>query len=137
MSFGDRVDAQSRESLSLPFNMDAWMPESIALMKLRGFVQDYGGEVLESTQRLVRVRLHKARGGGGSGAWFSFSRRASGPVELELQLHCTDPKQPNKLSIHVMFHPSHPSLLGDKAWRERCADIFIDLRGYLMGGSVT
>jgi len=137
MSFNDRTDAPARESLALPFNMDAWMPESIALMKLRGFVQDYGGEVLESTLRLVRVRLHRARGFGGSGAWFSFSRRSSGPVELELQLHCTDPERPNKLSIHVLFHPSHPSLLGDKPWRDRCADIFIDLRGYLMGGVVT
>ena len=137
MSFNDRTDGQGRESPSLPFSMDAWMPELIALMKLRGFVQDYGGEVLESTQRLVRVRLHRARGCAGSGAWFSFSRRSSGPVELELQLHSTDPKQPNKLSIHVLFHPSHPSLLGDKPWRERCADIFIDLRGYLMGGVVT
>ena len=130
-------DPQTRESLALPFKMDAWMPETIALMKLRGFVQDYGGEVLESTSRLVRVLLHRARGGGGSGAWFSFSRRSSGPVELELQLHCHDLKQPNKLSIHVLFHPSHPSLLGDKQWRDRCADIFIDLRAYLMGGNVT
>jgi len=136
LSYNGR-DGQTRESLALPFKMDAWMPESIALMKLRGFVQDYGGEVLESTQRLVRVLLHKARGGGGSGAWFSFSRRATGPVELELQLHCHDPKQPNKLSIHVLFHPSHPSLTGDKQWRDRCADIFIDLRAYLMGGNVT
>ena len=128
---------QSRESLALPFKMDAWMPESIALMKLRGFVQDYGGEVLESTARLVRVLLHRARGGGGSGTWFSFSKRSAGPVELELQLHCHDPKQPNKLSIHVLFHPSHPTLLADKPWRDRCADIFIDLRAYLMGGNVT
>ena len=58
-------------------------------------------------------------------------------MELELQLHCHDLKQPNKLSIHVLFHPSHPSLLGDKQWRDRCADIFIDLRAYLMGGNVT
>ncbi len=137
MSFNDRTDAQTRELLALPFSMDAWMPESIALMKLRGFVQDYGGEVLVSTPRLVRVRLHRARGGGGSGTWFSFSRRSAGPVDLELQLHCPDLKQPNKLSIHVLFYPSHPSLLGDKLWRERCADIFIDLRAYLMGGNVT
>ena len=128
---------ETRESLALPFSMEAWMPESIALMKLRGFVQDYGGEVLESTPRLVRVLLHRARGGGGTGTWFSFSRRSTGPIELELQLHCPDPKQPNKLSIHVLFHPSHPSLLGDKQWRDRCADIFIDLRAYLMGGNVT
>ncbi len=135
-SFHARPEAEARRSLALPFNMDAWMPGSIALMKLRGFVQDYGGEVLESSTRLVRVRLHRARGGD-TGAWFRFSRRSAGPVELELQLHCPDPKQPNKLSIHVLFHPSHAWLLGDKPWRERCADIFIDLRAYLMGGNMT
>jgi serine/threonine-protein kinase len=130
-------DRANRNVVALPFSMEAWMPDTIAMMKLKGFVQDNGGEVLEGTPRLVRVRLHKARQGNVSGSWFSFSRRASGPVDLELQLHRIDPAQPNKLSIHVLFKPSHPNLLGDKEWRNRCSDIFIELRGYLMGGTVT
>jgi eukaryotic-like serine/threonine-protein kinase len=33
-----------------------------------------------------------------------------------------------------VYHPSHPSLLADPAWRERCTTLFVQLRGYLMGG---
>ena len=127
----------NRDVVALPFSMEAWMPDTIAMIKLKGFVQDNGGEVLEGTPRLVRVRLHKAKQGNMSGSWFSFNRRGSGPVDLELQLHRIDPTQPNKLSIHVLFRPSHPNLLGDKSWRDRCSDIFIELRSYLMGGTVT
>ena len=130
-------DRGNRDVVALPFSMEAWMPDTIAMIKLKGFVQDNGGEVLEGTPRLVRVRLHKAKQGNMSGSWFSFNRRGSGPIDLELQLHRIDPSQPNKLSIHVLFRPSHPNLLGDKDWRNRCSDIFIELRGYLMGGTIT
>jgi serine/threonine protein kinase len=37
--------------------MEAWMPETIAAFKLRGFVHDFGGEVLESVPGKIRVRL--------------------------------------------------------------------------------
>src|SRR5439155_13291883 len=36
---------------------EAWMPEQIAAMKLRGFVEAVGGEVLESAPGMIRVRL--------------------------------------------------------------------------------
>ena len=42
--------------------LDAWMPEKIALHKLRGFVHDVGGQIVESVPGLIRVRL----GGRGS-----------------------------------------------------------------------
>jgi serine/threonine-protein kinase len=110
---------------ALPFKMDAWMPETIALMKLRGFVQDCGGVVLLSVPGKVRVKVGKAN-------WFG--RRATGPVEVELLLTKPNPNRPNHLHIHVLFHPSHASLLADKAWRDRCGNMFVELRAYLMGG---
>jgi eukaryotic-like serine/threonine-protein kinase len=109
----------------LPFRMEAWMPESIALMKLKGYVQDCDGAVLESSPGLVRVRMGKAH-------WFG--RKANGPIEVHLQFTNPDPKRPNQLLIHVVCHPSHPSLLADPVWRERCSTLFIQLRSYLMGG---
>jgi serine/threonine protein kinase len=109
----------------LPFRMEAWMPESIAMMKLKGYVQDCDGAVLESTPGLVRVRVGKAQ-------WFG--RKANGPIEVQLQFTTPDPKRPNQLLIHVVCHPSHPSLLADPVWRERCSTLFIQLRSYLMGG---
>ena len=109
----------------LPFRMEAWMPESIAMMKLKGYVQDCDGAVLESTPGKVRVRVGKAQ-------WFG--RKANGPIEVQLQFTTPDAKRPNQLLIHVVCHPSHPSLLADPVWRERCSTLFIQLRSYLMGG---
>ena len=117
-----------REAAMLPFQMEAWMPESIAIVKLRGFVHDAGGEVVESLPGLIRVRL---KGGGSS--WFGLRR--AGAIDVELHLTNADPSQPNKLIVHVYFRPSHASLLADQAWQQRCTDIFIQIRSYLMGRS--
>ena len=116
----------------LPFHMDAWMPEVIALQKLRGFVHDCGGEVLESLPGLIRVRLAKNRTPSAM-SWLGFGKRANGPVDVELHLHRSDPKNANKLTIRVLFRPSHASLLADEAWRARCGRTFVELRAYLMG----
>ena len=120
----------ARDDRVLPFQMDAWMPESIALMKLRGYVHDSGGEVVESVPGLVRVRLARTANSGG---WL-FGRRSTGPLDVELHLHRIDPKQANKLSLRILFRPSHPSLLTDGHWKGRCEKAFVELRSYLMGG---
>jgi serine/threonine-protein kinase len=122
----------TRELSALPFHMEAWMPEVIAIRKLRGFVHDCGGEVLESLPGLIRVRLGKTRTPTSTMSWLGFGRR-SGPIDVELHLHRIDPRQENKLTIHVLFRPSHTSLLGDEKWRDRCSKIFVELRAYLMG----
>jgi serine/threonine-protein kinase len=122
----------ARELSALPFHMEAWMPEVIAIRKLRGFVHDCGGEVLESVPGLIRVRLSRTKTPTSAMSWLGLSRR-SGPIDVELHLHRVDPRQENKLTIHVLFRPSHTSLLGDEKWRERCSDIFVQLRAYLMG----
>jgi serine/threonine protein kinase len=120
-----------REPAALPFHMEAWMPEAIAVMKLRGFVHDCGGEVLESVPGLIKVRLGKSRTPT-SMTWFGFGRRA-GPIDVELHLHRTNPKLENHLTINVLFRPSHPSLLADDGWKARCNRLFVELRAYLMG----
>jgi serine/threonine-protein kinase len=124
-----RTPPPARDDRVLPFQMDAWMPEAIALMKLRGFVHDSGGEVVESVPGLVRVRLARTP----NSNWL-FGRRASGPLDVELHLHRTDPRQANKLSLRILFRPSHPSLLADDQWKGRCEKAFVELRSYLMGG---
>ena len=127
--------APVREQTALPFHMEAWMPERIAIMKLRGFVHDAGGEVVESVPGLVRVRLGGRRPQPSSGplAWIGLGRKSSGVVDVELHLHHADPHQENRLTVHVLFRPSHASLLADRAWRQKCTQIFVELRAYLMG----
>jgi eukaryotic-like serine/threonine-protein kinase len=125
---------------TLSFQMEAWMPESIAIMKLKGFAHDYDGEIIESVPGLIRVSL----GAGGSGfrkrtavtggfSLFGLGRR-HGPVGLELHLHQVDPRN-NKLLIQVVFRPQYAGQLADALWRERCTLLFIELRAYLMGTS--
>ena len=124
-----------REQSALPFHMEAWMPERIAIMKLRGFVHDAGGEVIESVPGLVRVRLGGRKSpSGGPLSWLGL-RRSSNTMDVELHLHHNDPAQPNKLTVHVLFRPTHPSLLADRTWRQKCTQIFVELRAYLMGRS--
>jgi len=126
----------SREEAVLPFHLEAWMPETIAIMKLRGFVHDVGGEVVESVPGLIRVRLGGRNQATGPLSWLGLGRRSSGPIDIELHLHNAHPKQPNRLTVHVGFRPSHPQLLTDKNWRQRCSQVFVELRSYLMGQHV-
>jgi len=127
------ADAEVHDPAALRFHVEAWMPEAIAVRKLRGFVHDCAGEVVESVPGLVRVRLGQGAPAN-SLSWFGFGRRSAAPVEVELHLARADARQENKLSIDVRFRPAHPSLLADPAWKSRCTKLFIDLRAYLMAG---
>ncbi|MFM8272750.1 MAG: serine/threonine-protein kinase [Gemmata sp.] len=126
----------ARATAALPFHMEAWMPERLAIMKLRGFVHDAGGEVVESVPGLIKVRLggRKGSGAGGPLSWLGL-RRSSNPIDVELHLHHLNPAKDNQLTVHVLFRPSHPALLTDRNWRQRCTQVFIELRAYLMGRS--
>jgi serine/threonine protein kinase len=112
------------------YQMEAWMPDTLASYKLRGFVQDMCGEVMVSQPGLIKVRMEDS----GSG-WGLFKRR--GAIDLELQMERTNPTQPNFLLITVvMSSPDKRSLL-TPTWRERCNQIYVELRGYLAGSSVS
>lgn len=122
-----------RDNTALPFQLEAWMPETIAFMKIRGFANDNGGEVLTMGRGVIRMRLGRAPGHSSALNWLGLNRRG-GPVEVELHFVRPDPKKENQHTIHVLFRPSTLSLLTDKAWRDRCTSLFVDLRAYLMGG---
>jgi serine/threonine-protein kinase len=118
---------------SLTFTMEAWMPESIAVVKLQGFAHDADGQIIESVPGVVRMKLGPngkiARAN--QGGWFGLKRAE--PLWLELHLHQIDPTRGNKLLIQVVFRPQYISQLSDAAWRERCTRGYIALRSYLMG----
>ena len=63
---------------TLTFQVEAWMPESIAVMKLRGYAHDMGGEVIESVPGLVRLRLGANSGRSTQSFSDSFSKDSSG-----------------------------------------------------------
>lgn len=116
--------------------LEAWMPEMIASHKLRGFVQDVGGEVVESVPGRIRVRLG-AKGSlyqasRGSLAWLGFGRR-SPLMDLEMKLERADASREGLLRISAVLKPQGYVRPDDAEWRARCTRVFCDLRAYLMG----
>jgi serine/threonine-protein kinase len=132
------VAAVPTDPFTVVHQFEAWMPEKIASYKLRGFVQDVGGEVVESVPGRIRVRLGgkgSIYGATGLGSWFGIGRR-SGMIDVELQLQKADPVRESLLNIVVLLRPTETTSASPD-WRDRCAQIFCDLRGYLMGQSNT
>lgn len=117
---------------AMVYVIEAWMPQRIATVKIRGFVHDYGGDVVESAPGLIRVRLvgHAAR-------WRANPSEDVAPkprnMDMELRLQPASPDQPNQLRVTVLFHPPSRTVLNSPEWREQCASLFCDLRGYLIG----
>jgi serine/threonine protein kinase len=114
--------------------LEAWMPESIAAYKLRGFIHDVGGEMIESVPGRIRVRV------GGKGSTYSAPRQGlawlglgRSLIDMELRLDRADAARENQLCITVLFRSPGTDLNASTAWRNVCTQIFCDLRGYLMG----
>jgi serine/threonine-protein kinase len=123
------------DPLIVVHHLEAWMPERVAAYKLRGFVQDVGGELVESVPGRIRVRLGGKTcvytASASSFSWFGLARRAN-QIDLELHLLRPDPARDN-LQITVMLRPGGRGTVNDEDWRARCTQIFCDLRAYLMG----
>jgi serine/threonine-protein kinase len=125
------------DSRALVHELEAWMPEMMMAYKLRGFVQDAGGEVLECEPGHIRVHLG-GRGsqyrsnGSGALSWLRLGRK-SGQIELNLFMDRIDCQRESHLHITVAILPVEKSERDGLEWHERCEQIFCDLRGYVMG----
>src|SRR5262249_26769029 len=113
----------------------AWMPEKIAAYKMRGFIGDVGGELVQSVPGRILVRL------GGKGCVYQTPARGlswllgwkSRVIDVELYLQRTDPARENQLHITVVLRAPNKELAPDAVWRNTCTSIFCALRAYLMG----
>jgi eukaryotic-like serine/threonine-protein kinase len=116
-------------------HLEAWMPETIAAYKLRGFIHESGGELVESVPGRINVRLggkgcvYSAPTGGLS--WLGLGRRPT--IDVTLHLHRADAARDNQLKITVVFRSPGRNISGDAGWRSVCGQVFIDLRAFLMG----
>jgi serine/threonine-protein kinase len=137
---GGKTATPSRlyEPFDVVHHLEAWMPEKIAAYKLRGFVGDVGGDILESVPGRIRVRvggkgsIYAARPGS-SFAWLGLGRRW--PIDITLHLEHGEGGRENQLFITVVFRAASQELATDIGWRNLCSQIFCDLRAYLMGQS--
>jgi eukaryotic-like serine/threonine-protein kinase len=129
------------------FRLEAWMPQSIAAMKLRGFVDDRG-EVSASAPGRLRVRLRMPRPAVASPRPSGFiSRlglgRTAAPtpavdlVDADVFVEAEDASKPSELLITVRLHP--PEIQSKEEafrWLEWCKQIQMDLAAYLMARKV-
>ena len=115
---------------SMVFHMEACMPDSLASYKLRGFVEDMSGEIVSTQPGLLKVRIENETTGG----WNIFRKRF--PVDIELTMLRANPLHPNQLLITVVMSSPEKKAAQSAVWRERCSQIYVELRGYLAGVSV-
>ncbi len=108
--------------------LEAWMPDVIATNKLRGFMHDTNGEVLESLPGKIKMRIGGATNTSAF-SWLGIGRK-SGIVDLELRLERNNPAQSNLLNITVLMSSPHRKA-ADPSWRERCNEVFCELRSHL------
>ena len=136
------VSASDRHAVRQTFESD--MPESMAMLKLKGFIQDLGGVILESVPGMIRVRLadpgKEKKSGSSLFNWSERGRQPAGVVpavaatatDLELQMERKDPAHPGRLTVTLVMRPAGNGMVS-AAWRTRCGLIGRDLQGYLMG----
>jgi eukaryotic-like serine/threonine-protein kinase len=123
----------------------ATMPERLAAAKLKGFVDDYGGQVIASEPGLIRIQLgvpERPKEKPSGSAIFRWFRTVTAPpqptvqdgqepIELELLMEKPNPSQP-RLNVHVTCRPLpeyRPTNID--CWQERCDKLNAILRQYL------
>jgi serine/threonine-protein kinase len=118
-------------------SVEATMPEAMAIVKIKGFIYDLGGEVVESIPGMIKVRLVERSPEKKSSLlrWMSGDSRQASTVapatDIELHMERRDPSQASKLTITLLMEPSGGAVTPE--WRNRCNQISRDLQAYLMG----
>jgi serine/threonine-protein kinase len=129
--------ARGAQRAGVQQSFEAVMPEALALVKLKGFIHDLGGQVIESVPGMIRVRLSsepvEKKPKGGLFGWFGGGAQtiAAPAAEVELHMERLDPAQPNRLTITLVMLPGRGIIPANV--RERCNQIGRDLQAYLMG----
>jgi len=121
--------------------MEAFMPERIAVVKLRGYVDDVGGEMVESVPGMIRMRFGQKgcryqvqTAKGGALSWLGLAGPKNHLISVELRMRKVEGGQSSQLKITMFIRPEE----GDKPpqtphWKTACAGIYKDLKAYLMG----
>jgi serine/threonine-protein kinase len=123
-------------------SIEAVMPESMALVKIKGFIHDLGGNVVDSVPGMIKVRLPEPQsptnqrgslfGRAGPGSRPVSAMQVVGASDMELHMEREDPSQPNRLTVTLLMRPAGRGLV-TPAWRNRCNEIGRELQAYLMG----
>lgn len=139
-------DQDPRRGLELD-RLEAWMPEQIAVMKLRAFVEGVAGEVVDSVPGVIRVRIPDPRQPavekptGLLGFLGIGRRRLREPsyLALELWMEKKDAGGRSQVEIRVVLpdtaNASSPNDASEQAMRRGFGErVCRELRAYLMIG---
>jgi serine/threonine protein kinase len=87
--------------------LEAWMPEQIAVMKLRGFIEEVGGEVVDSIPGLLGVQIldprsaEKTASTRGFFAFLGFGRKTLPQKFLRFNLHMKKKEQGQRSLVEI------------------------------------
>src|SRR5206468_4432732 len=90
--------------------LEAFMPEQIAVVKLKGFLDDHGAEVTESVPGMIRVFFKRPRGNQPVKKapallnWLGLAKKQEPEmdlIEMEVHMEPFDPGQKNDLKIYL------------------------------------
>jgi serine/threonine protein kinase len=143
----DRISSNNPHALVEQF--DAWMPEPIAVVKLRGFVEDMGGRIVESEPGRIRVQLGEKKKPPKTDLsdstlmrWLNGGKQSDSkklvdpdqePIDLLLYMERGNGNLQNTLNITVVMKPLHAThLLVMNKWKQRCEKFMYELRAHLI-----
>jgi serine/threonine-protein kinase len=139
-----RPTADGREDpYAIVYQMEVTMPESIVLLKLRGFIHDLRGEIVESVPGMIRVYLVENKNGGsepsnGLLSWFSSAPAAKAAptrmTEMRLHMEKKEGGRPNDLALKLVLREKGGRDANQGKWRARCDKLHTDLQAYLISG---
>jgi len=110
---------------------EAWMPDRIAVIKLGGFLQDKGGEVLSSQPGLLQARFASTTKPAGFLDRL-FGKAAGDGIDLDINMNKPNPSE-SKLVITAVFRVTRGGAPKDPAaWNARALKIFEEMKHYLM-----
>jgi serine/threonine protein kinase len=119
------------EPNTLVRRVEAWMPDRIAVLKLGGFLQDAGGDVVNTQPGLLQATFGGAAGGL---LGYLFGKKGDG-IELDLNLDRPDPAASRLVVTAVFRVPGGGPPREPAAWNARCLHVFERMRQYLMADS--
>ena len=128
------------------YSVQVRMPESMAMLKLRAFVQDLGGKIVEGAVPQAGVVHVRLRAGGksappwaipGSDSWSGTGTGANAApsgldLDMELRVQRPDPKQPDNLTIALTLRAAQNAwAISRRELQEQYDKILRDLKAYL------
>lgn len=120
---------------SLVRQLEAWMPDRIAVVKLGGFLEDLGGRLLGTEPGLLRARFAPPpvpKPQTLFGKLFATPPPAGDGIALDLNLDKPNPAESRLVVTAVFRIPGGGRPKDSPTWAARCEQIYREMQKYLM-----